>query len=141
MFLFGWVSNLHMFFFLREHNNVCYCLSIFPINMLRFYLLLLLHAILIIWKWLLCDLFLLLPTGKPSLSRTVKFVCEEDKCQATFADQKGFFDHFLYHYTNSSATCDFSGCTESFRNMITMSRHTKCHYGEKKEYFRGNSID
>ncbi|KAI8785070.1 zinc finger protein 62 [Biomphalaria glabrata] len=69
--------------------------------------------------------------AKPCLSRLTKFRCEESGCEGTFADQKGFFDHFLYHYTNIPARCDFNGCSETFRNMITMSRHTKQHYDGK----------
>ncbi|XP_059146263.1 zinc finger protein 91-like isoform X2 [Physella acuta] len=69
--------------------------------------------------------------AKPSLARLARFSCEEPGCQGTFSDQKGFFDHFLYHYTNIHVMCDYMGCQQTFHNMITMSRHTKCHYDGK----------
>ncbi|CAL1536924.1 unnamed protein product [Lymnaea stagnalis] len=69
--------------------------------------------------------------AKPSLSRLAKFTCEELGCEGTFVDHTGFFDHFLYHYIKVPARCDFNGCTETFHNMITLSRHTKSHYDGK----------
>ncbi|KAH9519431.1 hypothetical protein Btru_002614 [Bulinus truncatus] len=66
--------------------------------------------------------------AKPSLSKLTKFRCEELGCDGAFTDQKEFFDHFLYHYTNIPTKCIYPGCPEIFKNMITMCRHTKHHY-------------
>ncbi|GFO08038.1 Zinc finger protein 62 homolog [Plakobranchus ocellatus] len=69
--------------------------------------------------------------AKPTLPRLAKFSCEEPGCPATFCDQKGFFDHFLYHYTKKPCVCDEMGCNQSFTNLITLSRHTKLHFDGK----------
>ncbi|GFR97980.1 zinc finger protein 850 [Elysia marginata] len=68
---------------------------------------------------------------KPTLPHLAKFSCEEPGCPATFCDQKGFFDHFLYHYTKKSCVCDVDGCNETFSNLITLSKHTKLHFDQK----------
>ena len=66
----------------------------------------------------------------PTIPRLAKFSCEEPGCPATFCDQKGFFDHFLYHFTKRTCVCVVEGCNQNFSNLITLSKHTKLHFGE-----------
>ncbi|RUS83623.1 hypothetical protein EGW08_008591 [Elysia chlorotica] len=69
--------------------------------------------------------------AKPTLPRLTKFSCEEPDCPATFCDQKGFFDHFLYHFTRKTCVCDVDGCNQNFSDLMTLSKHTKIHFDGK----------